>query len=286
MTEQLDPSKKEILFLWYEFLRRGRDNREIFEWIKDGAEYDRLPDKFKKDPEKMPTRDEALEEYPWGHAFFFGNSSKRKLVSPKVYFCLASGDVHSLSFEKWYKNIEKIQQRRRKKEPIKFLKDTIESHLDFMIPILTIRSGGKRKPTAKELGKSLKEEIFIPYSTLFLEIDVVGSSREELNRSFSKIINKAKGGFQVKEKEDKYRWFSHPIGRKKIDEIKRYLTVYDIWEENNSKGKWTELVSQKIDFYKDAKTGPMDLKREIQRDKSKALKIIKNAEKGIFPGNY
>ena len=90
------------------------------------------------------------------------------------------------------------------------------------------------------------------------------------------------------------RWKLHyqnkkPTGKPRIDELERYLNVYDMWKEkvqNRQPGDpsgWDEIIQH----FEPGRTVSNERDRRLyQLYKQKAEKIISNVERGFFPGEY
>ena len=73
--------------------------------------------------------------------------------------------------------------------------------------------------------------------------------------------------------------------RNHFKQIERYLKVYEMEKKNIDKDEiWAATITTRSN---DAEIAPdHQITDEVRKDKEKAEKIIKNVEKGIFPGKY
>jgi hypothetical protein len=72
------------------------------------------------------------------------------------------------------------------------------------------------------------------------------------------------------------------INRIRKDELERYLEVYRLFHEEGKSWRQTAAL---VKFYS-KRTFNDDVERQLQNDRDKAKNIIKNIEKGSFPGKY
>lgn len=103
---------------------------------------------------------------------------------------------------------------------------------------------------------------------------------EELLKGIRKIIISKKKASMEDESLSKGNLYpSKPL---RFNEIKRYLQVYDLRNENNPKLKWREIGTK---LYSKREWNE-SVERALHIDYNNAKKIIQNVEKGIFPGKY
>ncbi len=126
-----------------------------------------------------------------------------------------------------------------------------------------------------------------------LVIKPVGHDPKEIGREVERLIRQHKKEYNLKNDDRLFSWCVEPVGRKQFDEIKRYLDVYDIWKElklNGPRRTWKKCVKEKLSHYKQKvaldRQSHYEINSEIDDDRKNALKIICNAERGIFPGKY
>jgi hypothetical protein len=76
-------------------------------------------------------------------------------------------------------------------------------------------------------------------------------------------------------------------GRPRLDELRLYLEVYDMWRSKvrdrkpGDPGGWYQIINH---FAPDQNGEEVD--RQVKRYKEKAARIIGNVERGVFPGPY
>ena len=74
--------------------------------------------------------------------------------------------------------------------------------------------------------------------------------------------------------------FECPSGNIRMDELKRYLKVYDLKESGKKEREIMKII------YPSHESMEWDLVRMIKRDRKNAETIIANVENGFFPGKY
>ena len=95
---------------------------------------------------------------------------------------------------------------------------------------------------------------------------------------------------------------SHPYPTQPLHfkEVKHYLKVFDLWNQKNPKMKWEDIFdkfhptigkellnpSLSENQFDDLEKKKDSLMRQLKRDCECAKKIIKNTERGVFPGKY
>lgn len=159
--------------------------------------------------------------------------------------------------------------------------DEYSERLDDDFKYLSFRYWGeqKKQPSVIEVQEKLKALLNEPCNYCVLWVNhCTNESISSLSKKFSEIIKQKRKQVSVK-----YHWYFpwlYPGIR--YDEVKRYLQVYDLKNQQNPKLKWQEiakLIYPKINWSE-------SLRRSLLIDLSSAEKIIKNVEKGIFPGKY
>lgn len=132
-----------------------------------------------------------------------------------------------------------------------------------------------KKPTLNQFIDyySQRPEDFTRTGEIVLSVNVVGNTLEKLTEKFKEIVS-----LEKKKKEVKVLESNKKKSRLRIDELERYLKVFDLKEEGL---KWKEIVK-----IFDPSLPFDDVRRSFLQDYSNAKKIIKNAEQFDFPGSY
>lgn len=134
-----------------------------------------------------------------------------------------------------------------------------------------------RKPTIEEI-KIFLIEIMRDSSKLYLKIDITDVTAEEITEAFSQrliITNK-----ETLQQKGRKKPFLYPSTRIRLDELKRYLRVYDLSRQGL---KMKDIIKE---LNPSSDNTDVDVQRSFYRDLENAKNIIQNVEKGIFPGNY
>lgn len=113
---------------------------------------------------------------------------------------------------------------------------------------------------------------------LYLIVDTLENTKEVLIEEFTKIIKAMKKDPSHVHRDA--RLSGKPTTRIRLDELTRYLQIYDLWKQGH---KMKEIVAT-ID--PNNISDDAHVLRAFRRDLSKAKKIIKNVEQGHFPGDY
>jgi hypothetical protein len=105
---------------------------------------------------------------------------------------------------------------------------------------------------------------------------------EDLTLQFRKIIGQLIPHRNAKGSKHWYWEWQRPTTRKRMDEIRRYLDVYKL---HLADYPWLEIANR-VKFYSEHASAPRERNRMMQSDTRKAERILRNVEKGIFPGKY
>lgn len=193
------------------------------------------------------------------------------------------GDVHKQSFNKWYKTYEariKEHNERTKGNGIKNYSDIFKSDIYHVYDLFKERTG--IEPTTHELIEYFANIMKIrekKSSDLILYVCPAGHETVELTEQFTEIVKKHKE--KTKDLELFFKRNTKPTSKSKLKEIESYLKVYDM-KKREPKTKWT-VIASKI-FRKEL--GIRTKQREAMRHYTKAKAIIRNVERGEFPGEY
>lgn len=244
--------EKEIYKLWYEYLKRSDDYKEFCLWMRKKRKNSSLP---------------VPEKY---------RKNKHGGTHPFVFTFLRFHDVHKNSFEKWYKYHKEIRRNIRNSRTPKGINnysDFVGYDINRCVGSFKRREG--REPTIQELKNSLANLMKKEKYALWLMVSPVGREIKELTRQFAEIIKKHKD--ETCSQELQYKRNLELTSKRRIKEMENYLKVYEL----RSTGlKWMSTTAKIFGGY------TKDRQREVMRYYSKAKKIIKNVERGVFPGKY
>ena len=266
-------NEKRLYRLWYEYLKRSDDYREFcnFTWERHKEKKSiSIPEKFKRTDK--------------GSHPFLGIYTKFV-------------DVFRFPFEEWWpwkkQRLDTVKRNAKKRKPVKDYMGgpaTIEKNLDFCIK--HFQRVHDRDPSATELRdffvQSLKDE---EHRFLLLRVDLTYGITD-IKKSFSDIICSDKVKKKISSAK-KYCWWlyrnSKPTGKPRIEDLQRYLDVYDMWKAKvdsrvpGDPSGWDEIIQH---FEPHRELNNESDRRLYQSYKQKAEKIISNVEKGYFPGKY
>ena len=297
--------QKELYRLWYEYLKRSENYKEFCEWWR------------KREPVKSLNINDSYKEYcesyrkgkgrpdllPVPRKFKTGNC----LHIPETFRNLL--DVHMFPFEDWWtwkkrellesrKKRELLESSSRDRGPVaNLLKDysgNLETSIDYCIE--SLRESNNREPSAIELKKDLLHHLGITslFGCCFLRINL-DYPPQKIKAAFAEYL-KSK---DVKEeyasfidRDDFCKNHQLPTGKPRIDDLQKYLDVYDMWEEKvqNKKqgdpGGWDQII-QHFEPDWDINGDDRLSKLKVYQDyKLKAKNIVSNTEQGYFPGRY
>jgi len=244
MPRKNTPPRKEIYRLWWEYLKRSENYKRLCDFRRTGRN--------RKEASKLE------ESFPEELVFFFG-------------------DIHKKSFDEWWDEWESGVG----KNTVEYWSYPDEEDIDdFVAEWERLSKTGK--------ARSLKHEMrffFLDWepSRKYLELMITLGDPANIDDLLAQI--KAMVEKQRKElmQSDEFGEFFpprlYPTPPIRFDELKRYLTVYDL---RKSQKKWKEVA--KIVYPKG--DWSQSLERSLLMDLVKAKKVISNIEGGEFPGKY
>ncbi|MEE9913254.1 MAG: hypothetical protein K4571_16205 [Deltaproteobacteria bacterium] len=184
------------------------------------------------------------------------------------------GDVFSRSFNEWCEEPRRIKGKLPRARPVLDLRDKESYRSNYFKALKPDSNLAPSLPDPKKIHEIINNED----QYIFLAVPVVG--REDMatiSEQIKKIRDKYRKTTTVKEADKELRKFNMPSTRLRLEELKKYLNVYD----HRKAGLKMEQVIKEL-----APAGKGDVHREFNRFQKKAKKIIENVEKGIFPGKY
>ena len=237
-------TRKETYRLWWEYLRRSEKYRRLCELNRTG--------KNRKEARKLE------EDFPEDVLFFFG-------------------DIHSGSFDDWWSETEKVIEKNSVEDYLPIFAEDVAAFVEEWDKLV---KPGKPRSLEKEI-KYFFEHKWLSRKFLFLMITLGDPANiDDLLAQIKDILEKQRKELM---KSDEFGEFFpprlYPTQPIRIDELKRYLEVYDLRKD---KKKWTEVA--KIVYPKRDWNG--SLERSLLMDLVKAKRVISNVEEGEFPGKY
>ena len=265
----IEPEKKKMYQLWWEYLKRSKKYKMFIEWCKM-EDRGPLPDKLK-----------AYHE-------------------PMFNTYLNFGDVHANNFNKWWKEAANSPLPDVLSPYYSEFGKCIVNYRDVVgkdvYKLLgTFRKINKRDPSKAELAAKFKTHMDNwKDSRLYLLIEFQHKSTDELVEEFKALLKNHKKMPSVKKQYIQTRGLIQlTTSRRPIEkELRRYLETYDLKEKdlsdldiakrirNDLPSDYNGVITLDHTHYIE------DLKRIIRRDLQKAKKIIDNVENGYFPGEY
>ncbi len=239
---------KKYEHLKWEYLNRSEDYKEFCEFMRKKTKNKKLPI-----PEKFKT-DKPGIWHPVVYRFH-------------EYLHL---NYSSMTFDEWWKWREKnIKMNQKKSRPVvdylesKFVEKEIQHCID------SFKRFEGREPTLDEFKKYFIQ-LMKGSGDLYLMVKPRNKS-EDLVKKFREVVQDFK--------KNKLNLPKH----RKRDELERYLKIYDLWKE---KVKMKDIIKQIGTKSQKADCNNQNVIRVFRADLAKAKKIIKNVERGYFPGKY
>lgn len=253
---------KEVYRLWVEYLKRSEDYKVFCQWMVKRRKNPNLPVPIKFQKNKDRSAPKELFNY-----LTFGN------IYDSAY-----------PFDEWWEyHKEKLNYMKTHKSP-KAIEDFTE-HIGRYIDIATDsfkRHHGK-EPSLQELKEWLTEHIMkkIFDNSLYLMIDITD---ETVEKQFTRLVKERRKyphirAFDLVRRKNKIPTLKYET----IDELKTYLDIYKLREQGLGP---KEVIKKHNPKYKETDKGYDSLERLYRMYFQKAKRIIKNVERGFFPGKY
>lgn len=261
--DEKKPPEKEVYRLWWEYLKRSEVYKAYCSFVPQAVKI--VKKKAGSFPEAIKKL--MLSEYP------FQQDDPMSILFPKYmlrnweYF----GDVFNDFFDDWWKKGKPSQN----KLPVIVMNDPNASKaLPFFAEEFRKQQKARKKPLSPEETLTILAES--EWEFIFLAVPMVGCvTIEDISKQIADIRKKWAKKFDV---EDFYfRRFSNPVSRVRMDEMKRYLRVYDLKQQGL---KMKEIIAE-ID--PNRRGDNADVLRSFRSDLKKAKNIIRSVESGSFP---
>jgi hypothetical protein len=179
------------------------------------------------------------------------------------------------------------QMDTEEEEPIRDCIEDIGTEIDFIVDRLKIEKGKKASLT------DLKKELMNSLKTIFITRDIFSTSYpltryysvslypyrsiRDLCARFRTIIQREISKLEYKKYIDETRPWTQPLHFRYLQNC---LKVYDLAIQKDTSGlTWKEIRAK---VWPDRKG---DLRQAAQQAFKKAERVIRNVEKGVFPGN-
>lgn len=266
--------EKECYRLWIEYLKRNDNYKDFCNTLREKKKNPSLsiPEKFKH------------------------------LVYPANYYMF--GDIHNKhwTFEKWWKlykerasfhddfpvesyisrKILGVKDEFIPKGIVEDYADHLQSDIDVCIEQFKFYNQG-REPTLNEFRELFLNELkggqLCKYITI--RIDPRGKSTQDILNQIRKLIKEKRKNPKIKQGEYKFIHFLKPTTKLRLDDLQKYLNIYDLRQQPGIKPK--EII-KRINPEDDADN--LEVQRAYRDFYQKAKRIIEFVETGRFPGPY
>lgn len=271
------PSDKEVYELWWEYLKRS----ELYKTFLD-----LIPKATKKvnnqDVIDLNVMDELFRsKYPVDKDIFMANARISVSVAYMGQYFENFGDIFNNSFDDWWKKRSRVNQSL----PVIVLNDG-EASKSFPQFAEMLEQKQKEKKKALSSQETLAALTESNPNYIFLAVPMVGGvTIEDISKQIVEIRSKWKEHFDIE--DFNYRRFKMPVSRVRLDEMKRYLQLYD--KVNNLKEAGLKMKDIIIEVSSESLGNATSLdsydaiRRVFYSDLQKAKKIIRNVECGSFP---
>jgi hypothetical protein len=209
---------------------------------------------------------ERQKGFTFGDQWIKAHSGKR--VNPFYAIYTQFGDIFNRSFDKWFADFASKTRKR-----IAPFYDFIDS--ESAAAIDDFRFTNQKDPSLGEFVEKLKERFKLNpwHLIIFLER---GQDIETLIKEITEMIKK-----EIRKRRSALIPIL-TIGPRKqlrLEEVERYLRIYDLREKKVPYREISKRIYPKKDF-----SG--EVRSSLITQKKKAERIIRNVEKGFFPGKY
>ncbi len=260
-----EQKKKEVLHLWWEYLKRSDSYREFCELVRDnitkGINFNKI-----KWPENLQVNERGKNEL------------NPHIFSNYLYF----KDVHSRDFEKWWEVFKFAREDKIESGEFEGVEVyDIERDIDYVIESFKKENG--REPTLKEFKYEILHLNMFRIK-LFLKVDlIVPCKNQELLKQIGEIVKERRKTPYIRRLRASINLETSSTSQVKenylrSDELWRYLKIYDYKEQGM---KMNDIITE---MRKDSTDS--DVRSKFYQDLTRARKIIENVEAGIFPGDY
>lgn len=248
MGKKNDYPLKEKCRLWWEYLRRSEKYKV-----------------FCKSPIKKAAKSEFLQ-----------------LIGVNFMW----GDVNKYPFEKWW-SLRKEEIKVERGGVSLLDEEDLKTHLEIALHLLNRKKN--RKPSINDFIHFAAKFLTKPGNKIVLLEIFLGFGKVGMDtfiKDFEGIIKKLIADHKLLDepqssdmKEEGIHISLVPTQPFFGTELKRYLQVYDLWIKRTKWREIAQVIYPKLEWNR-------SLERKLYMDKENAQKIIRNVEKGIFPGKY
>lgn len=247
MKDQTIIDDEQIYELWIEYLRRSEDYKILCEYVNKNGFL-------------------SLGATP--------ESLKGKEFLPVTY--LFFGDIYKQSFKETFSKISTwLETFSSLSSSVENYSNLIESDVEQLIS--NLKRTNKREPNIYEL-KNVIVQFIKNSSTLYLKVELSNTTMKNIKKRITEILKERK-------KIIKTIPSLMPNQNIRLEELERYLRIFDYRKDGLDYDKILSIEPHRKTT-KNHENAEDYAKRAFKRDLQYAKKIIKNVEKGLFPGEY
>jgi hypothetical protein len=266
-TQNEDENRKEVLNLWWEYLKRSDIYKEYCVIVRNNLD-----------------KGIRFNGIKWPKKFKEEKGIENKLSQNMFYYHVTFGDVYLNTFNNWWRKRkitqgEEIEINNYREIEIYDFEQDVNSCIE------SFKSDKGREPTLQEFRDKFLFNKNTFFNNLYLRINLLTSDKtENLVKHVSKIVKEQRRDPYIRELRSKINLEQFSSARVKETyfkprELERYLEIYDLKEKE---GLTMNGVIEKMG--KDSKD--TDIRSIFHQDLKRAKKIIKNVESCRFPGDY
>lgn len=263
--DERKPSEKEVYRLWWEYLKRSEKYKAYCSLVPQAV---KIAKKKKGGSWQIIIVSLIKSKFSFGDDVLFDVFIEE--YAPKIW--KRFGDIFNNSFDDWWKKINLDYY----KLPVIVLNDPNNACKALPFFAEEFRNRKKRKNIYPSPEEALKILAKSEYEFIFLAVPMVGKvTIEDISKQIADIRKKWKNEFATR--DFYFRRFRMPVSRVRLDEMKRYLRVYDLKQQ----GKTMKEIIAEID--PDRRGEEANVLRSFRNDLRKAKDIVSSVEGGSFP---
>jgi hypothetical protein len=260
--------------LWWEYLKRNNDYKEFCDFIRENRKGNTVGYELFENFQKLK-----------GDKLDMNQKYGKFILHPLYDNYIRFWDVHTKDFEKWYIRHKNNLERRYNEAVEAFdINEEVNSNVNYRIESFKQINDVEDEPTFQDL-KEIRVDDYIG-EPIYLKIRLSAPNKtDDLLKRIGKILNEKRRDPKIRlERAKSYLLpFSNNIVKDtytRIDEIERYLRVYDLKKQGL---KMTDIIKK---IAPTADNTDVNVQRAFFQDIKRAKNIIENVGLGVFPGDY
>lgn len=275
--DENNSSDKEVYELWWEYLKRSELYKTFLDLIPKATKRENNQDFV-----DLNVMDELFRsKYPVDKDSFMANARISVSVAYMGQYFENFGDIFNNSFDDWWEK----RSRANHSLPVIVLNDG-EASKSFPQFAEMLEQKQKEKKKALSSQETLAALTESNPNYIFLAVPMVGGvTIEDISKQIVEIRSKWKEHFDIE--DFNYRRFKMPVSRVRLDEMKRYLQLYDKVNNLKEAGLKMKDIIAEVSSESLGNATSLDsydvIRRVFYSDLQKAKKIIRNVECGSFP---